>query len=100
MAISGESYCNSALNAFLLMTRYAVTFGMVNTIADMFIFIVKWSIAIGTVAISFPLMSSSLVYENQEIEQPYYPAIFILLFSYVIGSIFIGMMDAGSHTIL
>lgn len=65
MAISGEGYCSSALSAFLLMTRYAVTFGMVHTITDVFIFIVKWSIAIGTTVIAFPLMNTNLVYENQ-----------------------------------
>jgi solute carrier family 44 (choline transporter-like protein), member 2/4/5 len=65
MAISGEGYCSSALSAFLLMTRYAVTFGMVHTITDVFIFIIKWSIAIGTTVIAFPLMSTSLVEDGQ-----------------------------------
>lgn len=100
MAISGDSYCSSALSAFLLMTKYSITFGMVATLADVFIFVIKWAIAFGTVAIAFPLMSTTLVPDNQIIQQPYYPAVFILVFSYVIASIFIGMMDAGASTIL
>jgi choline transporter-like protein 2/4/5 len=67
MAIAGEGYCTSALNAFLLMARYAITFGMVNTITDVFIFIVKWSIALGTTVIAFPMMSSNLVADGQVI---------------------------------
>jgi hypothetical protein len=67
MAIAGDGYCTSALNAFLLMARYAITFGMVNTITDVFIFIVKWSIALGTTVIAFPMMSSNLVADGQVI---------------------------------
>lgn len=100
MAISGESYCSSALNAFLLMTKYAVTFGMVNTLADVFVFICKWAIAIGTSAIAFPMMKTDLVPKGSSIQNEYCPAGFILLFSYIIASIFIGMMDAGASTIL
>lgn len=100
MAISGEGYCTSALNAFLLMTKYAVTFGMVESLTEVFIFIVKCSIAIGTTAISWPMMRTDLVPGAQVIHQPYYPAMFILMFSYIIASIFIGMLDAGANTIL
>lgn len=100
MAISGDSYCTSALNAFLLMTRYSVTFGMVHVLTDTFVFIVKVAITIGTIVIAFPLMSTSLVPEAQVIQQPYYPAAFIGVFSYIIASIFIGMLDMGANTIL
>ena len=51
MALSGESFCSSALNAFILILKNAAKFSFVEGIADMFMFLAKFFIAIGTTAL-------------------------------------------------
>merc|ERR1719464_242023 len=53
MALSGESFCSSAINAFLLILKNAAKFGFVEGIASCFMFIAKFFISIMTTLISF-----------------------------------------------
>lgn len=48
MAISGESFCTSAVHAFLVVLKNAAKFSFVNSIAGFFMFLAKFSIAILT----------------------------------------------------
>jgi hypothetical protein len=57
-------------------------------------------ISVGTTAIAFVLMNTSLVQQGQKVSQPFYPGIFIFGFSYIISSFFIGVLNAGANAIL
>ena len=56
MALSGEGFCSSALNAFVLILKNAAKFSFVDGIADVFMFLAKFFIASATTALSWLLM--------------------------------------------
>ena len=56
MAISNESFCNSALNAFILVLKNAAKFSFVNSIGGVFMLIARVCIAIITTAICYIIL--------------------------------------------
>ena len=46
MAISSESFCSSALNAFILMLKNSAKFAFVEGFSDVFMFIAKICISV------------------------------------------------------
>lgn len=57
MALSSESFCTSALNAFILMLKNAAKFAFVEGFSDFFMFIAKLSISIFTTATGIVILS-------------------------------------------
>ena len=94
-ALSGESFCSSALNSCLLMLKNAAKFGFVEGIADCFMFIAKFFIGVLTSVIGFILLKSMV-----KVSSVYAPLLVIFLFSYIIAGIFINIFDTGANTIL
>ena len=94
-ALSGESFCSSAINSFILILKNAAKFGFVDGIAGCFMFIAKFFISIITTLVSFFLMKAMV-----EVTSPYAPLLVIFLFAYMISTIFIEIFDTGSNTIL
>ena len=94
-ALSGESYCSSAINAFLLILKNSAKFGFVEGIASCFMFIAKFFISIMTTLVSFFLLKAMV-----EVSDPYAPLLVIFLLSYMIATIFIEIFDTGANTIL
>lgn len=99
MALSSESFCMSAVNAFLLVLKNSVKFAMVDTMAGFFTLIAKLCISISTTAIGFALMGPMLP-EGVQLGEPFVPILFIFLMSYVIGAVFVSIFDAGANTML
>jgi hypothetical protein len=99
MAISNESFCSSAIHAFLLMLKNSVKFSMVHGLSDVFIFIAKCLISVTVTWISFLLMGAMLD-DYQTVRDPFIPLFVIFITSYMISAIFIGILDVGSNTIL
>lgn len=94
-ALSGESFCSSALNSFLLILKNAAKFGFVEGIATVFMFIAKFFIAIMTTLISYFVLTAMV-----EVGSVYAPLLVIFFFSYIVSSIFIEIFDTGANTIL
>jgi hypothetical protein len=99
LALSNESFCSSALHAFLLMLKNSVKFSMVHGLSDVFIFIAKCLISVTVTWISYLLMGCMLD-EYEEVKDPFVPLFMIFITSYMIAAIFIGILDVGSNTIL
>ena len=57
-ALTGSSYCTSALNSFVLILKNAAKFGFVEGIAGCFMFIAKFFIAIMTTLVSYFLLGA------------------------------------------
>ena len=95
MALTGESFCSSALNAFILILKNAAKFAFVEGIADVFMFLAKFFISTSTTALSWLLMG---VMTN--IDSPYLPLFVIFMLSYLIASVFIAVFDVSANTIL
>lgn len=94
-ALSGESFCSSALNSCVLMLKNAAKFGFVEGIADCFMFIAKFFIAVLTCLTSFFLLRAMV-----EAESVYAPLLVVFIFSYLVAGIFIDIFDTGANTIL
>lgn len=60
MALSNESFCTSAIHAFLLILRNSAKFSMVSGIATVFMFIAKVCISVTTTWLGFILMSEMI----------------------------------------
>ena len=94
-ALSNESFCSSALNAFILILKNAAKFSFVNAIGGTFMYIAKFVIAVlTTVACYFWIDSMDTV------KSIYLPLLLCFVIAYVLGSIFISVFDAASNTIL
>lgn len=95
-ALTGESFCSSAINSFVLILKNAAKFGFVEGIASCFMFIAKCFIAIATCLLSALIIQAS----TAEITSPYGPLGVIFVISYIIATIFIEIFDTGANTIL
>ena len=94
-ALSGENFCSSAVNSFILILKNAAKFGFVEGIAGCFMFIAKFFIAIMTTLASFFIMNAMV-----KVSSPYAPLLVIFIFAYMIATIFIEIFDTGANTIL
>jgi len=94
-ALTGSSYCTSALNSFVLILKNAAKFGFVEGIAGCFMFIAKFFIAIMTTLVSYFLLGAMV-----KVSDPYGPLFVIFLLSYMVATIFIEIFDTGANTIL
>lgn len=96
-AISSESFCPSALHAFLLILKNAAKFSFVESMAGAFMFLAKMFVAITTTMIAYliiPPMTSPINVD------PTTPCVFIFFFSYLVASTFISIFDISALTIL
>ena len=95
MALSGESFCSSALNAFILILKNAAKFAFVEGIADVFMFLAKFFISCATTGVSWPIMKAVA-----DVESVFFPLFMIFMLSYMIASTFIAVFDVSANTIL
>ena len=95
MALSGEGFCSSALNAFILILKNAAKFSFVEGIADMFIFLAKVFIAVCTTLLGWVLMDAMT-----DVNSPFFPLFVTFLLSYLIASVFMAVFDVSANTIL
>jgi solute carrier family 44 (choline transporter-like protein), member 2/4/5 len=102
MAVSGDSFCQSALHSFLLILKNSAKFGFVNGIATVFMFLAKFTVAIATTLCCWGLLKTWP--EQEEVsgrkEGVLLPCLFVFIFAYIVASVFIGIFDISSATIL
>jgi len=94
--ITANSFCPSALEAFLLILKNAAKFAMVESIAGAFIFLAKSFVAVVTTLIGYFLLG----YMTETEVDPIAPCACIFILSYLVGSQFISIFDVGANTIL
>ena len=99
VAIRGTNFCVSAWNAFILVLRNAVKFGIVNTVGTIFIFLGKFLIASLSGALAF-VVAAYWPWIYNRITSPIIPALACALIGYVIASIFMSIFSIASNTIL
>ena len=95
MALSGEGFCSSALNAFILILKNHAKFAFTEGIADVFMFLAKFFISVSTTAISWLLLGAMT-----EVDAVFLPLFIIFLLSYMIAAVFIAVFDVSANTIL
>jgi hypothetical protein len=98
MAISSESFCSSALNAFILMLKNAAAFAFVEGFSEVFMFIAKVCICVCSTVASLTIMKYTLT--SNPVSSPIVPGSIILVISFIVAGIFVSVFDAGANTIL
>ena len=96
IAITSESFCASALDAFIMVLKNSLKFAFVDGIADVFMFLAKFMIATLTTFTSYWI----LVGMTSGIESAFLPLAVVFGLTWVISSVFIAIFDTGSNTIL
>lgn len=95
-AISSESFCPSALHAFLLILKNHAKFAFVEGIADAFMFLAKSFIAIFTTIAGYFLLEPMTGIKVD----PLIPCSFIFAFGYLVATQFISIFDVSANAIL
>jgi len=99
-AVSGENFCKSAWNGFLLQVKHMAKFAFANLIAKVFIFLGKVGVTAGNMVSCYYVMK--LVFNDfegnpekgdQPISSPLAPIAFVGAVSFLTASIFLGLLD-------
>mmetsp|Transcript_8407 Transcript_8407/g.14058 ORF Transcript_8407/g.14058 Transcript_8407/m.14058 type:complete len:276 (-) Transcript_8407:47-874(-) len=92
MAVSGESYCTSAWNGFILNLKHCVKFYFASTLASAFVFIGQLLIT-GFSCGLFWVVANYLTYDVYAVNSLAPSMIFVGIFSLIISGIFLGLFD-------
>jgi hypothetical protein len=92
MVISGENFCTSAWNGFLLNVKHLLAFYFANLIAKIFIFIGKLAI-IALNCLSLYLIMSRITMDTEEVSSLLGPMAVVAIFTYLTASVFLGYFD-------
>jgi len=94
MAISGSSFCNSALNGLLLQFKHGLKFGFANLLASGFIMLGKIGLTVLNCVITwFYIKQTKKTADDNDISNPYGPLVIVALTTFMLVSIFLGMFD-------
>lgn len=92
MAVSGDSFCSSAWNGFLLNLKYCLKFAWSNFLASMFIFLGKMTVVIINTACVYFFMK----YVSRDIDDVSMmvgPLFMVAIVTYLISNLFLGIFD-------
>ena len=92
MAVSGDSFCTSAWNGFLLNMKHGLKFAWANTLASMFIVLGKIGIVVLNMFSCYMIMKH-ITKDLGEISSPAAPLAIVGVVTYVSASIFLGLFD-------
>lgn len=98
-AISGESFCTSALHSFMLMMKNSAKFSFVSSIANTFMYLAKVAISFLTVLTCWGIMSA-MKSDVQEVNSSLGPFFVIFSTSYLVAAIFMSVFHTSANTIL
>jgi hypothetical protein len=99
MAVSGDSFCSSAWNGFLLNVKHTLKFGWANFLANMFIWIGKIAIVVLNVFSCYSIMKF-VTKDLEEISSPVTPLAVVGAITYVSASIFLGLFDEAALALM
>jgi len=92
MAVSGDSFCTSAWNGFLLNVKHCLEFAWANTLAKGFIFFGKVAITVLNIFSCYMIMKN-VTKDLGDITSPIAPLAVVGLISFMSASIFLGLFD-------
>jgi choline transporter-like protein 2/4/5 len=99
MALSGKNFCASAKDAFFLILRNPLRFGVVGGIGSIFVLFGKVFVASITSLIGF-LVITKWDRFSDELYSPFIPTFIMFVFAYAIGAVFMTVYGLASDAIL
>lgn len=92
MAVKGDGFCDSALNALLLQIKHMFEFTFAQFIAVLFIWLGKVAITVGNI-FSCLFIMKTVTKTYDDLSSPLGPVVLVGLVSYATASIFLGLFD-------
>jgi hypothetical protein len=92
MAISGDSFCSSAWNGFLLNVKHLMKFAFANMIAKVFILLGKIGILVANLFSLYGIMKY-ITEDTEEVSSLLGPMVLVAVVTYFTASIFLGLFD-------
>jgi hypothetical protein len=92
MAVSGDGFCDSAWNGFLLNLKHILQYAWANALAKMFVFVGKIGLCVLNCC-SLWFIMKYLTNDTEEISSPAGPILVVAVFTYVCASVFLGLFD-------
>jgi hypothetical protein len=99
VALTGESFCTSAMAAFVLALKNAATFFITNGIGSLIFFLGKMTISIINTSIGY-LLITHIESFKEDIDNPVPVLAIIFLISLSMASVFMNLYDTTSLTVL
>ena len=99
MAVSGENFCTSAWNGFLLNIKHIMKFSFANLLAVVFIFIGKLSLTIGNMFSCYFIMKN-ITKDTEEVSSLLGPLFVVGVTTYLTASIFLGLFDTAVQALM
>jgi hypothetical protein len=92
MAISGDSFCDSAWNGFLLNVKHMLKFSFANMIAKIFILLGKVALVVGN-CFSLLFIMKNVTMDTDEVSSLAGPVVVVAIVTYMTASIFLGLFE-------
>ena len=92
MAISGDSFCSSAWNGFLLNVKHMLKFSFANFIAKIFTLLGKVGIVAANL-FSLYIIMKHITYDTEEVSSLLGPMVLVGVVSFFTANIFLGLFD-------
>jgi len=99
MAVSGEGFCTSAWNGFLLNVKHMLKFTQANIIAKVFVFLGKVAIVVGN-CFSLYFIMKNITKDTEEVSSLLGPMVVVGVVTYLTASIFLGLFDTAVMAML
>jgi len=91
MAVSGDGFCTSAWNGFLLNMKHSMKFAFANFLASMFIFLGKLSVVFFNLVCVYFIMKADG--DMDKVNSATGPLVLVGIVSFMCATIFLGLFD-------
>jgi len=98
IALTGKSFCGAAKDAFFLILRNPIRFGVTHSIGAIFILFGKFLISSAAAFVGYLIIQYSKYYES--VTSPLFPVIIIFILAWGVASIFLSVYAMAADTIL
>ena len=98
VALTSHNFCKSAMNAFLLIIKNALRFGVASGVGCIFMFLGKLFVMISSCLICY-LMLTEWEKPADVVQTPYGTCLVVIIVAYLISSIFMSVFSFASDAI-
>lgn len=99
IALTGNSFCVSAKNGFILIIENAARFAALGSLGEIFTFLGKVFITVISSFFGYLIITKYPWYQDY-IENPIPPTVIFVIISYLVAGVFMGIYDMTCDTIL
>lgn len=99
IALSGETFCTAAKNAFLMILENAARFAVIGSIGELFNFLGKLLITFASMLLGY-LIITKYEYYNDAISSPIPPTVIFGIVSYLVAALFMSVYSMACDSII